>query len=96
MKSEVVIETDQSVDEYDDYQHEVSNELANNFVEDEIFPLLEEFDYNNECSEYIPGMATFCLFAKLCIQLMGEGYSVAELQKIVEDFSEFCVDDVVH
>lgn len=96
MKAEIYIESDAGVDEYDDYQHEVSNELANAFVEDEILPLLEEFDYNNESSEYVPGMATFCLFAKLLIQFMGEGYTVEELKKIVEDFSEFCVDDTVH
>ncbi len=96
MKTELVFEADQSVDEYDEFQHEVSNELANKFVEEAIFPLLEEFDFNNECDEYIPGIATFCLFAKLCIHLMNEGYSTEELKSIVEEFSEFCVDDIVH
>jgi hypothetical protein len=88
--------TEDAVDEYDDYQHEISNEMANDFIEEEIFPLLDEFDYNNENSDYIPGIATFCLFAKLCIQLMGEGYSVEELKSVVDDFSIYCVDDVVH
>lgn len=96
MKTAIVIETDQSVDEYDDYQHEISNDLANHFVEEEILPILEEFDYNNECDEYIPGVATFCLFAKLLIQFLNEGYTVDELKKIVEDFSEYCVDGPVH
>lgn len=96
MKAEIIIEADQEVDEYDDYQHEVSNDLANHFVEEQLLPLLDEFDYNNECDEYIPGIATFCLFAKLLIQLMNEGYSVDELKNIVDEFSDFCVDDIVH
>lgn len=96
MKAEVVFESDQEVDEYDDYQHEVSNELANQFVEGEIIPLLEEFDYNNENGDYIPGIATFCLFAKLIIQFIGEGYTAEELKKIIDDFGQFCVDDTVH
>lgn len=96
MKAEVVVHVEDGVDEYDDFQYEVSNELANHFVEEEIYPLLEEFDYNNESSEYVPGMATFCLFAKLCIQLMGEGYTVDEMKDLIEEFSQHCVDDTVH
>ena len=96
MKAEIVLESDNSVDEYDDYQHELTNELANNFVEDDILPLLEEFDYNNECSEYIPGVATFCLFARLVIQFLNEGYTIEDLKKIIDDFSEHCVDGTVH
>jgi hypothetical protein len=96
MKAEVVVQLDEAVDEYDDFQYEISNELANHFVEEEIYPLLEEFDYNNESSEYVPGMATFCLFAKLCIQLMGEGYTVEEMKDLIDDFSQHCVDDTVH
>ena len=96
MKAEVVVQVEEGVDEYDDFQYEVSNELANHFVEEEIYPLLEEFDYNNESSEYVPGMATFCLFAKLCIQLMSEGYTVEEMKDLVDEFSQHCVDDTVH
>lgn len=96
MKAEIIIETEQGVDEYDDYQHEISNELANFFVEERILPLLDDFDYNNECQEYIPGIATFCLFAKLLIQMMNDGYSVDDLKDIVQEFSQYCVDDTVH
>lgn len=96
MKAEIVIETEQGVDEYDDYQHEISNELANFFVEEKLLPLLDDFDFNNECQEYIPGIATFCLFAKLLIQMMNDGYSVDDLKDIVEEFSQYCVDDTVH
>ena len=96
MKAEVVVQVEEGVDEYDDFQYEVSNELANQFVEEEICPMLEEFDYNNESSEYVPGMATFCLFAKLCIQLMSEGYTVDEMKDLISEFSQHCVDDTVH
>lgn len=96
MKTEVVIETESAVDEFDEFQHEISNELANHYIEEEILPQLEEFDYNNECTEYIPGIATFCLFAKLLIQFMNEGYTVEELKRIVDDFSEYCIDGTVH
>lgn len=96
MKAEIVIEIDQGVDEYDDYQHEISNDLANHFVEQELLPILEDFDYRNQCGEYIPGVATFCLFAKLLIQFLNEGYTVEELKSIVDDFSELCVDGPVH
>lgn len=96
MKAEIIVEDDNTVDEYDDYQYEISNELANHFVDDEIFPLLQEFDLNNENSDYVPGIATFCLFAKLCIYMITEGASVDELKKMVDDFSQYCVDDTVH
>lgn len=98
MKPVFEIELDHAdqVDEYDDYQHDVSNSLANLFIDQEILPALQEFDYKNECSEYIPGIATFCLFAKLMVHLMSEGYTVDDLKSMVEDFSHHCVDGTVH
>ncbi len=96
MKTEIVFTDDQEVDEYDDYQYEFSNDVANDFIDEKIMPELHNFDYDNENDEYIPGIATFCLFSRLCIELINDGYTVDELKKMVEDFSQFCVTDKVH
>lgn len=96
MKTEITYEDDQGVDEYDDYQYEYSNDVANDFIDDTLMPALHQFDYNNENDEYIPGIATFALFARLCIDLVNDGYAVDELKKMVEDFSQFCATDTIH
>lgn len=96
MKVDLVVDVDQQVDEYDDYQHEVSNTLANDFLEERIMPQLQEFDFNNGNSDYIPGIATFCLFGKLLVDMINNGYTVGDIKTMVDDFSQYCVVDTVH
>lgn len=83
-------------DEFDEYQHELSSNLANDFLDTEIFPVLEKFDFSNQSTEYIPGVATFTLFARLVVQLINDGYTVDDINDAVADFSQHCVDGTIH
>jgi hypothetical protein len=96
MKVDLVADVDQSVDEYDEYQHEVSNAMANDFLDERILPQLQEFDFSNANVDYIPGIATFCLFTKLLIELINTGYTVDDIKTMVDDMSQYCVVDTVH
>lgn len=84
------------LDEFDEYQHEISTELANNFIESKLMPLLEEFDFNNSDEDYIPGIATFTLFARLAVEMLAEGYTSAEISAIIDDFAVNIADSTLH
>lgn len=85
-----------TVDEYDDYQYEYSSEIAYKFIDEEIIPFLEEFDYDNPEEDYVPGMATFSLYTKLIELLILDGYSVEHLKEVIDGFSVEYISDTVH
>lgn len=85
MKSEQVVEQEIDVDEYDDFQYELTSDLAHQFVDETIMPMLQEFDYNNPLEDYIPGVASFGLYIKLVKNLLGEGFTQEQLKEIVDE-----------
>lgn len=90
------LENHNEIDDYDDYQYEYTSEIAYKFVDEEIIPFLEEFDYNNPEEDYVPGMATFSLYAKLVEMLILEGFSQDELKSLIDQFSVEYVSDTIH
>lgn len=96
MKTEQTMENDCEVDEYDDYQYELTTELAHDFIDSDIMPMLEEFDFNNPSEDYIPGVATFGLFVRVVGSLLLEGFSTEQLKEIIDDFSIESIDETVH
>lgn len=95
MKPAIQVEDEQG-EAYDDYQIEASNDMANDFIEENIIPQLYDFEFNNEDKDYLTGVATFALFARLCIELIGDGYTADQLKEIVDDFKYSCVSDTIH
>ena len=96
MKTEASTDNDFEVDEYDDFQYEVTTDMAHEFVEQAILPMIEEFDYQNPNEDYIPGVATFGLYIKLVERLLEDGFSQDQLKEIINDFSVIDVDGRVH
>lgn len=96
MKTEQTIETECEVDEYDDYQYELTTELAHDFIDETVMPMLEEFDFHNPSEDYIPGVATFGLFIRVVGSLLLEGFTNEQLKEVIDDFSVENIDDIVH
>lgn len=99
MKQElqIDIEDDSEVDEYEDFQYEMSNEMAHSFINDHIFPVVMEFDYNNPNEDYVPGVAIFGLFYKLVETLLIEGFDSDQLKEVIDEFDVTVIDsDQIH
>jgi hypothetical protein len=96
MKPEISAETEIEIDEYEDYQYEESTEMADQFVDEEIIPLLAKFDYDNPEEDYVPGVATFNLYTKLVNILIQEGFEAETLKEVIDEFALMCIDDTVH
>lgn len=97
MKPETeVIQEDDIVDEYDDYQYEFTSELAYTFIEEEVIPFLEEFDYNNPEEDYVPGMATFNLYTRLIEMLLLQGFTPDQLKESIDEFSVTHMSETIH
>ena len=96
MKSEISSEVENEVNEYEDFQYEESTELAQYFIEDEIMPLLEKFDYDNPNEDYVPGVATFGLFSTLISELLVDGFTPDQLKDVIDEFTMINIDGHVH
>lgn len=94
MKQEIEIEMDDTeVDEYDDYQYEMSNHIAHSFIDEQVLPAVKEFDYNNPNEDYVPGVASFGLFYKLVESLLVDGFSPEQLKEVIDDFEVMVIED---
>lgn len=96
MKSEPVIEQEIDVDEYDDFQYEITTDLAGQFVEETIIPMLEDFDYNNPVEDYIPGVASFGLYIRLVKNLLNDGFTQDQLKEVVDEYTINDGSEIVH
>ena len=77
-------------------QYEQSAELATDFIYDELLPLLEEFENENEDPNYMYGVATHGLFVELIHQLGEMGYTEKELKKEIKIHLNSSYGQVVH
>jgi hypothetical protein len=90
------LDIEELVDEFDDYQYDVSTELSAEFIDNTLMPMLDEFDYGNSNPDYIPGVASFGLYIKLVQALLEEGFTKEQLVETVNEFSVHIVDGPVH
>jgi hypothetical protein len=81
---------------YEDWQYEQSGIKASEFIEDELLPQIEKFDYDNEDQDYIYGTATFGLFIELIPRLAQLGYTKEELTQQVEQYVDYINNRVLH
>lgn len=96
MKTSLEEVTETEVDQYEEFQLEESMALANEFIDEKIIPELYAFECENDNEDYIEGIATVALFARLCTQLVEEGYSISELERMVTDFGHYHPSTVMH
>lgn len=87
---------DDNFDEYEDFQYEETYELAHEFVNGMIMPMIKEFDYNNSNEDYIPGIACYTLLTELVKSMSQQGFTVEQIQEIVAENAVATGDDIVH
>jgi hypothetical protein len=64
-----------------------SNEAATEFLDNTIFPLMDDFESNNDNPDYVPGIASFMLYVYLIEHLSENGWSADELKQTIDEFS---------
>ena len=77
-------------------QIEKSALLACDFIYDTLLPLLEEFENDNDDTDYIPGIATHGLFVALIQELADIGYTQRDLNKEIKTYMNTSIGEVVH
>lgn len=90
-KEVIMVSTSEEVE-----QIEKSALMACDFIYDTLLPLLEEFENDNDDSEYIPGVATHGLFVALIQELADLGYTQRDLNKEIKTYMNTSVGEVVH
>lgn len=73
-----------------------STEVAYEFVEEEIIPQLENFEYDSDDDDYIAGCATFVLFTRLIGKMKEIGYNIDELKQLTEQYYDMNYNDTLH
>jgi len=79
------MDTQDDDSEYQDWEFEYSQNVAEDFLDQEILKSLDYFDNHNSDENYVPGMATFTLFVRLGILLAEDGYSLDDLKSALDD-----------
>lgn len=88
--------TDIEDDEFSEEQIAMSTDMAYSFVDEEIIPILEQFDYDNEDEDYVPGVAAFAMYTRIVDVLISEGYSADDLKSVVDDFAAMQHNGLLH
>lgn len=82
--NEVIVEVDES--HYEDWEFDYTNNMVEEFLENEIMPALEKFDFSNRDENYVPGVASFTLYTRLIELLVDNGWTTDELKEAIDDF----------
>jgi hypothetical protein len=73
-----------------------SVELAEDFLSEELLPQLEEFETNNEDSDYVFGTTTHGLFIEMIMRLGAMGYTEKELRKEIKTWINTSIGQTLH
>lgn len=78
------------------WQFEHSVEIAEDFLIETLLPQLDEFETNNEDSDYIPGTAMHGLFIEMIMCLGAMGYTEKELRKEIKTWINSSYGETLH
>jgi len=73
-----------------------STNVSYEFIEYELLPFLEEFEFNNEEKDYVIGCASFILFTKMTNKMNQLGYSIEQLHEIIDQYFDMGTNDSIH
>lgn len=90
------VELEEDDEEYEIWQFEHSINLAQEFIDDILFPQIDEFEYENEDEKYVDGTLTFGLFCELVSRLGEMGYTEEELTTHIKDYLNTSIGQVIH
>ena len=85
-----------AIGDHETWQYEHSVDIADTFLDDTILPLLDEFETNNDDSDYIDGAATHGLFAELVMRLGSMGYTEKDLRKEIKIYLNTSFGEILH
>lgn len=83
-------------EERETWEYEHSIELACDFIETDILPLLAEFELNNEDANYIDGSATHALFVTLLQTMSNMGYTTDDLKEEIDTYMNSSAGETLH
>jgi hypothetical protein len=89
-----IVELDDS--EYEDWQYEFSSDIASDFVDEQLIPALDQFDYDNSDRDYIPGIASYVLFTRMVESLTEQGFDGEELKRLIDEIQDLSQFRIVH
>jgi len=89
-------QVDLDEEEYEMWQFEHSINLAQEFIDDILFPQIDEFECENEDEKYVDGTLTFGLFCELVIRLGEMGYTEEELNAHIKEYVNTSIGQVIH
>ena len=95
MKDNQDLELDDN-QEYEEWQYDMSTDLAMSFVREDLLPALLQFDYNHSNDDYIPGVATYIAFTHIVQDLIEQGFTVAELSKVAQECADAASHRIIH
>lgn len=78
------------------WQFEHSVHIADEFINDELLPLLDEFESDNQDDDYIDGAATHGLFVALIFRMAELGYTEKDLRKELKVYMNSSMGQTVH
>lgn len=79
-------EIDVDEHQHEEWEFDYTSNMVEEFLEDNILPTLEKFDFYNKDENYVSGMACFTLYTRLIEILVDNGWSEEDLKKAVDDF----------
>jgi hypothetical protein len=82
--------------EYSDEQFSKSMDDALVFLDENILEPLIDFDYNNPDKDYVAGSATYALFVEVIEILKESGYTLEDIQKVIQDNEDMPASAVLH
>lgn len=96
MKNESNQFTDTEVDEhnYEEWEFDYTSNIVEAFLEDDVLPKLEKFDFENDDENYVHGMACFTLYTRLIEILVESGWTKDDLKKAVDEFGDFAIGTI--
>lgn len=75
---------------------DTSTTISYEFIQNEIMPILDEFEHNNDEDEYVIGCASFILYTKIIAKLNNLGYSSEELHQLLDQYYDMSMNDTLH
>lgn len=89
-------QVDVDEEEYEMWQFEHSINLAQEFIDEILFPQIDEFECENEDEKYVDGTLTFGLFCELVARLGEMGYTEEELHLNIKEYLNTSIGQVIH
>ena len=81
---------------HEEWEFEYTQELVEDFLESEIIPALYTFDFNNHDENYIQGVASYALFAKLIMILLESGWTPEDMKYAIDEFATLGTNEILH